>query len=169
MRKGSRLLWAKITMLVVVTALLVSPLNLGSRLSSVDVVPSVQGGSIPLFANDSAVVLLFTTAECPITRLHTQWYRDLSARLAREGIAFRAVVRSSPVAAGQFARLLGEPVTIRDDGALSQRGGIQAVPTLRLYDAERKLRAEWPTPTSRARVDSLIRDAGVRIDNSQAR
>lgn len=147
------------------TAVLTAVLALGLYLSSssqglrgIEAVSTTAGDSIAFFARDSSVVILFTTAECPISRVNAHWYRQLGARLRAEGVAFRAVVRSNAIPARQFARLLGDPATVHDEGILFRAADVEAVPVLRLYDEQRRLLTSWSSPTASIGIESILHD-----------
>jgi hypothetical protein len=72
-------------------------------------------GDMRLLARDSSVAILITSAECDRGRVGIPAFRELERRLKRTGMAFRVVVKSRPLAARQYAGLLGMPGAVIGD------------------------------------------------------
>ncbi|HTE18015.1 MAG TPA: hypothetical protein VK689_06505 [Armatimonadota bacterium] len=162
MDRSSRNRWGNTAVLTAALATGLYLFSSSQALGRIEGVSTTAGDSIALFARDSAVVILFTTAECPISRANAHWYRELGTRLRGEGVAFRTVVRSSAVSARQFARLLGDPAAAHDDGTLFRAADVRSVPVLRLYDAQRRLLASWSSPTASIGIENVLGEVVTR-------
>lgn len=123
-----------------------------------DVGRSVGGADLALLAGDSMVAVLAATSECPACRIGVPAYRDLAARLKKEGVALRVIVGSDTVAARQFARLLPEPgsVVIDPRQKIFRSIGFVSVPSLYLVGSDGRVLKTWVPLSPDPRVVEVV-------------
>ena len=105
------------------------------------------------------MAILITSAECDRGRVGIPVFRDLERALKRKGTAFRVVVKSRPLAARQYARLLGMPGSVIGDPSGMSLGRLNTdiVPSLVVLDRRGIVSLSLePLPLREGAIDEVV-------------
>ncbi|HEY0021868.1 MAG TPA: hypothetical protein VGB24_03130 [Longimicrobium sp.] len=128
----------------------------------------LSGRSVRFVTADTAVVLLFTTAECVACLIGGERFRHIHDVLTRSGVAFRTVVGSPTAGAMKFRPLIPGEIVVDSAQAYFRMHNIKVTPAIVVLGGTGTRIAEWAPvpldPTLPNQILSHLESAGSTRD-----